>query len=112
MIGRRESAAQTHEAPLASDLRVVPESPLVQATIPDDSPFLFWGWSGGDPSFVNRPLKIGNHSCLNAAIGSTFVARWAGRKLARSATVARSSDTAMNVPGSPGLTPNSRLRNS
>src|SRR5262249_16525387 len=50
------------------------------------------------------------HSYLSATIGSTFVARRAGIQQASSDTAASSKTIPINVSGSLGLTPKSKLR--
>jgi hypothetical protein len=49
------------------------------------------------------------YSYRSATMGSTFAARRAGTKLASSTTAANISETAMNIEGSVGFTPYSKL---
>jgi hypothetical protein len=51
-----------------------------------------------------RSVSIGVYSERSAVIGSTRVARRAGRTAAAAATVRRRSDTAASVAGSVGAT--------
>jgi hypothetical protein len=60
---------------------------------------------GGDSR--KHPLLV--YSPRNATIGSTFVARRAGRKQASNATAMSSRTGAANVAGSVALTPKSRF---
>src|SRR5271169_130071 len=60
-------------------------------------------------SIVNRQSKIVNYSYLNATIGSTFVARRAGRYVAPIDTRASTAETVTKVTGSVAPTPNNKL---
>jgi hypothetical protein len=52
---------------------------------------------------------IFSHSCRNATIGSTFMARRAGKQQAATPTAISNNDTVTKVNGSVGVTPNNKL---
>src|SRR2546426_12189010 len=63
----------------------------------------------GISEFFRHSDFVIRHSYRSASIGSVRAARWAGKRQARSATTSNSNGTIMNVIGSIGLTPSSRL---